>query len=103
VNEAALLAAKQGADSISASMLDWAYDKVLMGVERLSAVRSPEARRRTAYHEGGHALVAAAVAGASPLHKATIIPRGHALGMVQQVSLGTGAGLGSRLCGVDTQ
>jgi ATP-dependent metalloprotease len=57
VNEAALLAAKQGADAITAGMVDYAYDKVLMGVERKSAVRSPEALKRTAYHEGGHALV----------------------------------------------
>lgn len=57
VNEAALLAAKLGADAIAPSMVDYAYDKVLMGVERKSAVRSPEALKRTAYHEGGHALV----------------------------------------------
>jgi hypothetical protein len=57
VNEAALLAAKRGADAISAEMVDYAYDKVLMGVERKSAVRSRESLRRTAYHESGHALV----------------------------------------------
>jgi ATP-dependent Zn protease len=57
VNEAALLAAKRGADAISADMIDYAYDKVLMGVERKSAVRSQESLRRTAYHESGHALV----------------------------------------------
>jgi ATP-dependent Zn protease len=57
VNEAALLAAKRGADAISAEMVDYAYDKVLMGVERKSAVRSQESLRRTAYHESGHALV----------------------------------------------
>eukprot|EP00878_Enallax_costatus_P001632 GHUV01001784.1.p1 GENE.GHUV01001784.1~~GHUV01001784.1.p1 ORF type:complete len:896 (+),score=273.74 GHUV01001784.1:260-2947(+) len=85
VNEAALLAAKRGADIITADMVDYAYDKVLMGVERKSAVRSPESLRRTAYHESGHALVALAVPGASPVHKATIVPRGHALGMVTQV------------------
>lgn len=85
VNEAALLAAKQGADAINANMVDYAFDKVLMGVERKSAVRSPEALKRTAYHEGGHALVALTVPGASPVHKATIVPRGHALGMVTQV------------------
>lgn len=85
MNEAALLAAKRGADAISADMIDYAFDKVLMGVERKSAVRSPESLRRTAYHESGHALVALAVPGASPVHKATIVPRGHALGMVMQV------------------
>ncbi|KAF6252523.1 hypothetical protein COO60DRAFT_1471478 [Scenedesmus sp. NREL 46B-D3] len=72
VNEAALLAAKRGADAITADM-------------RKSAVRSQESLRRTAYHESGHALVALAVPGASPVHKATIVPRGHALGMVTQV------------------
>lgn len=61
VNEAALLAAKLGADAIAPSMVDYAYDKVLMGVERKSAVRSPEALKRTAYHEGGHALVSGTV------------------------------------------
>uniref|UniRef100_A0A383WAE8 AAA+ ATPase domain-containing protein n=1 Tax=Tetradesmus obliquus TaxID=3088 RepID=A0A383WAE8_TETOB len=85
INEAALLAAKRGADAISGDMIEYAYDKVLMGVERKSAVRSLESLRRTAYHESGHALVALAVPGASPVHKATIVPRGHALGMVTQV------------------
>ena len=56
-----------------------------MGVERKTAVRSPEALKRTAYHESGHALVALHTPGASPIHKATIVPRGHALGMVTQV------------------
>jgi hypothetical protein len=57
-----------------------------MGVERKTAVRSQEALSRTAYHESGHALVALSTPGASPIHKATIVPRGHALGMVTQVS-----------------
>ena len=86
MNEAALLAAKLNLEQISAKLIDSAYDKVLMGVERKSAVRSPESLKRTAYHESGHALVALSVPGASPIHKATIIPRGHALGMVTQVS-----------------
>ncbi|KIY93083.1 cell division protease FtsH [Monoraphidium neglectum] len=84
VNEAALLAAQRDATAISAPMIDYAYDKILMGVERKTAVRSQEALRRTAYHESGHALVALLTPGASPIHKATIVPRGHALGMVTQ-------------------
>ncbi|EFJ46511.1 hypothetical protein VOLCADRAFT_105496 [Volvox carteri f. nagariensis] len=85
INEGAILAAKEGADAITQRMLDWAYDKILMGVERKSVKRTLEARRRTAFHEAGHALVALATPGASPIHKATIVPRGHALGMVTQV------------------
>ncbi|GLC41713.1 hypothetical protein PLESTB_000685100 [Pleodorina starrii] len=85
INEGAILAAKEGSDTITQRMLDWAYDKILMGVERKSVKRTLEARRRTAYHEAGHALVALSTAGASPIHKATIVPRGHALGMVMQV------------------
>jgi ATP-dependent metalloprotease len=84
VNEAALLAARNDADEINASLLDEARDKVLMGSPR-SLVQSIEARRLTAYHEGGHALIALYTPGAKPIHKATIVPRGHALGMVSQV------------------
>lgn len=84
VNEAALLAARNDADSINALLLDEARDKVLMGSPR-SLVQSTEARKLTAYHEGGHALVALYTPGAKPIHKATIVPRGHALGMVSQV------------------
>lgn len=84
VNEAALLAARNDADSISAALLDEARDKVLMGSPR-SLAQSLDARRLTAYHEGGHALVALYTSGAKPIHKATIVPRGHALGMVSQV------------------
>ncbi|GIM07357.1 hypothetical protein Vretimale_11524, partial [Volvox reticuliferus] len=85
INEGAILAAKEGSDAITQRMLDWAYDKILMGVERKSVKRTLEARRRTAFHEAGHALVALVTPGASPIHKATIVPRGHALGMVTQV------------------
>jgi len=85
VNEAALLAAKLGHDKITAAGLDAAHDKVRMGVERKSSARSREALRRTAYHEAGHALVATRTPGATRVHKATIVPRGHALGMVTQV------------------
>lgn len=62
-----------------------AYDKIKMGVERKSVKRTEEGRRRTAIHESGHAIVALHTPGAMPIHKATIMPRGHALGMVTQV------------------
>ncbi|KAI8474800.1 MAG: peptidase family M41-domain-containing protein [Monoraphidium minutum] len=85
INEAALLAAQRDAAAVTPAMIDYAYDKILMGVERKTAVRSQDALRRTAYHESGHALVALNTPGASSIHKATIVPRGHALGMVTQV------------------
>ena len=85
VNVAAIRAAVQGEDRITASLLDWARDRVLMGNERRSAVISDENRRLTAFHEGGHALVALRTPGAHPVHKATIMPRGNSLGMVQQL------------------
>lgn len=84
VNEAALLAARHDADFINAQLLDEARDKILMGTPRV-ITQSEEARRLTSYHESGHALVALYTAGAKPIHKATIVPRGHALGMVSQV------------------
>jgi len=84
VNEAALMAATKDMDKITADCLDDARDKILMGSPRALS-QSLEARRLTAYHEGGHALVALFTPGAKPIHKATIIPRGHALGMVSQV------------------
>jgi ATP-dependent metalloprotease len=85
VNVAAIRAAVLGEDRITASLLDWARDRVLMGNERRSAVISDENRRLTAFHEGGHALVALRTPGAHPVHKATIMPRGSSLGMVQQL------------------
>ena len=85
VNVAAVQAALAGEERVTASRLDWARDRVLMGNERKSAVLSEECRRLTAYHEGGHALVALRTSGAMPLHKATIMPRGSALGMVTQL------------------
>ncbi len=87
MNEAALLAAKEGKEAISGHMVDYSYDKIKMGVERKSVKRSPEAVRRTAYHESGHAIVALNVPGAIPIHKATIVPRGHALGEGQQLAV----------------
>jgi len=85
VNVAALHAAKIGADMVTAEHLEYAKDKVLMGSERKSAVIPKEVQQVTAYHEGGHALVAIHTLGAMPIHKATIMPRGQALGMVHQL------------------
>ncbi|GBD25163.1 ATP-dependent zinc metalloprotease FtsH [bacterium HR30] len=85
VNEAALLAARQNKDKVSMADFELAKDKVLMGVERKSMIMSPEEKRSTAYHEAGHALVAKLLPGADPVHKVSIIPRGMALGITQQV------------------
>jgi len=85
VNEAALLAARQ--DKKIVEMIDFenAKDKVLMGVERRSMIISDAEKKTIAYHEAGHALVADLLPGADPLHKVTIIPRGRALGLTQQL------------------
>ena len=83
VNEAALLAARRGKRLVASREFDDARDKVLMGAERRSMVMTDDERRMTAYHEAGHALVFAHEPTADPIHKATIIPRGFALGMVQ--------------------
>lgn len=85
VNIAALRAASQGASSVDMQALEYAKDRILMGAERKSAVISEKNRRLTAYHEGGHALVALYTDGAHPVHKATVVPRGVALGMVMQL------------------
>merc|ERR1719261_2482752 len=85
INIAALKAALDGVAEVGAKHLDFAKDRILMGAERKSAVMTPENRKLTAYHEGGHALVALRTAGARPVHKATIVPRGQALGMVMQL------------------
>lgn len=84
VNEAALIAAKEDKSVISKELIDVSKDKILMGMERKSLVRTEECIRRTAYHESGHAIVAVHTIGANKIHKATIVPRGNALGMVQQ-------------------
>src|ERR1700735_4390474 len=85
VNEGALLAARRGKRVVTMSELEDAKDKVMMGAERRSLAMSDEEKKLTAYHEGGHALVALAVEGSDPIHKATIIPRGRALGMVMRL------------------
>ncbi|MBO1358528.1 ATP-dependent zinc metalloprotease FtsH [Acetobacter sacchari] len=88
VNEAALLAARQGKRTVAMREFEDAKDKVLMGTERRSLVMSEEEKRMTAYHEGGHALVSVLTPGTDPVHKATIIPRGRALGMVMSLPEG---------------
>ena len=85
VNEAALIAARQGRQTIGNADLDAARDKVLMGVERKSVAMSDKERVTCAYHEAGHAVVAALLPEADPLHKVTIIPRGRALGVTMQL------------------
>ncbi len=85
VNEGALLAARRGKRVVNMSELEDAKDKVMMGAERRSMAMSDEEKKLTAYHEAGHALVAITVEGSDPIHKATIIPRGRALGMVMRL------------------
>src|SRR5271167_2554174 len=85
VNEAALLAARRGKRVVTMAELEDAKDKVLMGAERRSLAMTDEEKKLTAFHEGGHALVAITVEGSDPIHKATIIPRGRALGMVMRL------------------
>jgi cell division protease FtsH len=87
VNEAALVAARQNRKVVTQFDFELAKDKVLMGVERKSMIISDKEKRMTAYHEGGHALVAALIEDADPLHKVTIIPRGMALGLTMQLPL----------------
>ena len=88
VNEAALMAARRNRRMVLQRDFEDAKDKVMMGAERKSMVMSDTEKRNTAYHEGGHALVALSVPSADPVHKATIIPRGLALGMVMQLPEG---------------
>lgn len=87
VNEAALYAARFGKDNVGMSDFEYAKDKVLMGSERKSMVISDAEKRNTAYHESGHALVARLLPGTDPIHKVTIIPRGRALGLTQQLPI----------------
>ena len=85
VNEAALIAARAGRKTVGNGDFDAARDKVLMGVERKSVAMSERERMTCAYHEAGHAVVAALLPDADPLHKVTIIPRGRALGVTMQL------------------
>jgi len=87
VNEAALVGARLGQDKVQMKDMEYAKDKVLMGVERKSMIISEEEKKNTAFHEAGHALTAALIPEADPLHKVTIIPRGLALGLTQQLPL----------------
>ncbi len=87
VNEAALLAARLGKEKVDMSDFETSKDKVLMGAERRSMIISEEERRNTAYHEAGHTLVAKMLPGTDPIHKVTIIPRGRALGLTQQLPI----------------
>ena len=87
VNEAALLAARNDKDKVNMNDFELAKDKVMMGTERKSMIISDEEKRNTAYHESGHALVAMLLPGADPVHKVTIIPRGMALGLTQQLPI----------------
>lgn len=85
VNIAAIKAAVDGSEKLSAKQLEFAKDRIMMGTERKSMFLSEESKKLTAYHESGHAVVAFNTAGANPIHKATITPRGSALGMVTQL------------------
>ena len=85
VNEAALIAARKNKRKVTSADFDEAKDKVLMGNERKSVAMDEKEKRNTAYHEAGHAICTLHVPEADPIHKATIIPRGRALGMVQQL------------------
>ncbi|TPQ52570.1 cell division protein FtsH [Prosthecomicrobium hirschii] len=88
VNEAALLAARRSKRIVTMAEFEDAKDKIMMGAERRSSVMTQEEKELTAYHEAGHAILALNVPSADPLHKATIIPRGRALGMVMQLPEG---------------
>jgi len=87
VNEAALNAARFNKKKIEMIDFEYAKDKVMMGPERKSMIMTEEEKKNTAYHEGGHALVAAMLPDADPIHKVTIIPRGRALGVTMQLPI----------------
>ena len=87
VNEAALFAARSGNEAVNMEDFERAKDKVLMGTERKSLILSERERANTAYHEAGHTLVARLIPGTDPIHKVTIIPRGRALGLTQQLPI----------------
>ncbi|TDL27465.1 ATP-dependent peptidase [Rickenella mellea] len=83
VNQAAIKASRDGKKEITLKDLEWAKDRILMGAERTSHYIDPKVKKMTAYHEGGHALVALYTEGAMPLHKVTCVTRGHSLGLTQ--------------------
>ncbi len=85
LNEAAIMAARQNKDQIDKKDIESAMDKILMGLERENLVITAEERKLLAYHEGGHAVVAAVLPEADPIHKVTIVPRGQAMGATQQL------------------
>jgi len=85
VNIAAIKAAVDGSEKLTAKQLEFAKDRIMMGAERKSMLVTEESKKLTAYHESGHAVVAFNTAGANPIHKATITPRGSSLGMVMQL------------------
>ncbi|RPD66106.1 ATP-dependent metallopeptidase Hfl [Lentinus tigrinus ALCF2SS1-7] len=85
VNQAAVKAAREGAQAVNLKHFEWAKDRIIMGAERKTSFISEEIKKMTAYHEGGHALVALYTEGAMPLHKVTCVPRGHALGLTAQL------------------
>jgi cell division protease FtsH len=87
INEAALLAARQSKNNVEMRDFESAKDKVMMGTERKSMILSEEEKRNTAYHEAGHTLVAKLTPGTDPIHKVSIIPRGMALGVTQQLPI----------------
>ncbi|KAI0082664.1 ATP-dependent metallopeptidase Hfl [Panus rudis PR-1116 ss-1] len=84
-NMAAVQAARERANAVTLKHFEWAKDRIVMGAERRSSFISDEVKKMTAYHEGGHALVALYTDGAMPLHKVTCVPRGHALGITSQL------------------
>ena len=87
INEAALMAAREGAKQITLELLEKAKDKIMMGAERRSMIITEKEKEVTAYHEAGHALVAYLLPGTDPIHKVTIIPRGRALGLTMQLPI----------------
>ncbi|KAJ1441556.1 peptidase family M41-domain-containing protein, partial [Ochromonadaceae sp. CCMP2298] len=96
INQAALKASVDNFNRVGMGAMEWAKDKIMMGAERKSAIISPETMRCTAFHEAGHALVAIKTPGADPVHKATIMPRGRALGMVMQLPDGDQTSMSKR-------
>jgi cell division protease FtsH len=87
INEAVLNAARDNKDKVNMKDFEFAKDKILMGTERKTMVISDEEKRNTSYHETGHVLVARMIPGTDPIHKVTIIPRGRALGLTQQLPI----------------